>query len=276
MGKLDDITLGDIIIGKKIPVVTGEVLLANALKAMANSQSKILLVVSGDEIKALTMSTISRHIVKNLWDLPVIINETEIGDVEGLTSPFIYSEKTAVKEAIEKMLTDSPVVIEKNGVFFEITPEEIFMLYIIWENEFDSEIAGNLASKNILKIPPSKSLISVFKKMMDKNVDAAIVINTANQPLGIVTLSDYVYSYKQILKKINMVKIDREEKINIREIMTNPVIFEFENSSALEALNKMMENNISHLPIVNNIEEPVGMIYKRNILSLMVEFDEGH
>jgi len=276
MGRLDDISLGEISIKKRIPIVDEDTLLINALKLMVKFQSRLILVTMNEDVKAITTISLSEYITKNIWELPVIFEEVRVGELKELSTPLVFNEDSNVTQVIEKMFENNALVMEKDETYYEITPEEIFMLYVLWEDEAYQKTIREIASDEIVKVPPTKSIVSTYKRMKDKNVDSAVVVNTANQPIGIVTLSDYVYAYKELLKEINSLKIEREERLSIDILMSNPVIFEFENTNVPYALNKMIENNISHLPIVNEIEQLIGMIYKKNILSLLVEFNESY
>jgi len=105
-------------------------------------------------------------------------------------------------------------------------------------------------------------------------LDSAIITSIENRPVGIVTNTDYVYSYEEIASKILEIKPDKDVKLTIDTIMSNPVIFEFNDTPSSDALAKIVENDIGHLPIVNKNEELIGMIYKYNILEELVRIDE--
>ncbi len=92
--------------------------------------------------------------------------------------------------------------------------------------------------------------------MKEKNVSSLVVVDNQNKPQGIVTERDLVR--KACINDI------RTSAVNIREIMSSPLITIDSNSSASIAVDMMVQNNVRHLLVVdkknNDVSKPIGII----------------
>lgn len=102
------------------------------------------------------------------------------------------------------------------------------------------------------------SVMEAARKMKEKNVSSLVVVDNEKRPLGIVTERDLVR--KACVNDI------RTSAINVNELMSSPIITIDSSSSASEAIDRMVQNNVRHLLVVdknnnnNSINKPVGII----------------
>ena len=111
-----------------------------------------------------------------------------------------------------------------------------------------------MMTKKLETIEEASSIRDSAKKMMDTNVSSLVVVDGEGRLQGIVTERD-------IVRKACVNDVRTSEVTN-REIMSSNLIFIQSNSSASEAVDLMVQNNIRHLFVIDkeNIEKPVGMI----------------
>jgi CBS domain-containing protein len=115
---------------------------------------------------------------------------------------------------------------------------------------------GEMMSKNLETIQEVVSVQEAAKKMKEKNVSSLVVVDNQNKPQGIVTERDLVR--KACINDI------RTSSVNVREIMSSPLITIDSNSSASIAVDMMVQNNVRHLLVVdkknNDVSKPIGII----------------
>jgi CBS domain-containing protein len=115
---------------------------------------------------------------------------------------------------------------------------------------------SDMMSKNLELVEVMTSVMEAARKMKEKNVSSLVVIDNEKRPLGIVTERDLVR--KACVNDI------RTSVINVNEIMSSPIITIDSSSSALEAVDMMLQKNVRHLLVVdkknNNMNKPVGII----------------
>ena len=111
-------------------------------------------------------------------------------------------------------------------------------------------------SKNLENIEEMASVQEAAKKMKEKNVSSLVVVDNQNKPQGIVTERDLVR--KACINDI------RTSAVNVREIMSSPLITIDSNSSASLAVDMMVQNNVRHLLVIdkknNDVSKPIGII----------------
>jgi CBS domain-containing protein len=116
---------------------------------------------------------------------------------------------------------------------------------------------SDMMSKNLELVEVMTSVMEAARKMKEKNVSSLVVVDNEKRPLGIVTERDLVR--KACVNDI------RTSAINVNELMSSPIITIDSSSSASEAIDRMVQNNVRHLLVVdknnnNSINKPVGII----------------
>lgn len=272
-----DISIEDILVKRRIPVIDESNTIATLLKQITKHRVSIAIIEKEGEIRGVTtVPHLAEFIIKNLWDLGTVINRLAIKDVDVVQDGYqIFRVSDNALEAVKYVLDNkTSLVVEVDGEYHEVSPEDLISLYLLWEDYFDNIELKMLMNRSFVKVHPTQSLVATFSKYKEKDLDAAVITNVMNVPIGIVTNTDYVYSYEEIASRIAEIKPDRDVKLTVNIVMTNPVIFDFFNANSSEGLAKMVENDIGHLPIVNEKEEVIGMLYKYGILEELVKVDE--
>ncbi len=277
MTELEQISIEDAVIKKEVPILEGDATLRTLVNNMVRNKVSTAIMIDGDKQQVITTHDCAEQIVRNIWDLDVIVDRLALRDMfNKYAETTILTFDKPVKEAVNALLTyKRNFVVEEDGTYYEITAEDMLPLFIIWEDYINEKQIKEAMSTQFVKVPPTQSVASTYEKYTSKNLTAAIVTNPAHQPIGIVTNRDYTVSYQELLNQVTKIRRERDMKIPVEVVMKRDVIFEFQEDPLSTAINTMVENDIGHVPIVDEDDETIGMIYKYTLLQLMVELDEG-
>jgi signal-transduction protein with cAMP-binding, CBS, and nucleotidyltransferase domain len=119
---------------------------------------------------------------------------------------------------------------------------------------------------DIMSTPPitageNAPVEEIAKIMNENNIGSVMIVDSRGVLTGIITERDLIYA-------IANGKIGKG--LPAYMIMTeNPVTIE-PGSPIDEALQKMRENNIRHLPVVNSEKKPVGMVSLRDVIDAVL------
>ena len=138
-----------------------------------------------------------------------------------------------------------------------------------------------IASKDVISIPPSKSIKDTAKVMMEHQFRRLPVTDPGSgKVLGIVTVMD-ILDFFGGGNKFNIIEKKYSDNflaaINepVREIMSRDVVCLSEKSSVYDVVDVMLSNQIGALPLVDGDENLVGIVTERYIaLSLAGEIDD--
>ena len=113
---------------------------------------------------------------------------------------------------------------------------------------------SDMMTKKLESIEGTASVQETAKKMKDTNVSSLLVLDAEGKPQGLVTERDLV-------RKVCINDI-YTSKVTNKEVMSSPIITINSKSSASEAADMMLRNNIRHLLVVDESypHKPVGMI----------------
>jgi CBS domain-containing protein len=113
---------------------------------------------------------------------------------------------------------------------------------------------SDMMTKKLELIEATASVQETAKKMKDTNVSSLLIVDNEGKPLGLVTERD-------LARKVCINDV-YTSKITNKEIMSSPIITIDSKSSASEAVDLMLLNNIRHLIVVDesHTNKPVGMI----------------
>jgi signal-transduction protein with cAMP-binding, CBS, and nucleotidyltransferase domain len=119
------------------------------------------------------------------------------------------------------------------------------------------ETVGDFMRKNLITIEESTSAQEAANRMKDKNVSSLVVIDEISRPLGLVTERDLV-------RKVCTHDVSSSKLMN-KEIMSSPLITIESKSSASEAVDMMLKNNVRHLLVVDSkssegLNKPIGIV----------------
>jgi CBS domain-containing protein len=109
----------------------------------------------------------------------------------------------------------------------------------------------DIMTKRLEFVAEMASVQEAAMKMKEKNVSSLIVMDEKNKPKGLVTEQDLVR--KVCINDINT------SSVNIREIMSSPLIVINSNLSPSIAIDNMLQNNVRHLLVVDR--KDFGILY---------------
>ena len=120
-----------------------------------------------------------------------------------------------------------------------------------------TETVNDFMRKSLITIEESASVQEAANRMKDKNVSSLVVVDEIGRPLGLITERDLV-------RKVCIHDVSTS-KLIIKEIMSSPLITIDSNSSASEAVDMMLRNNVRHLLVVDSkssegLDKPIGIV----------------
>ncbi len=103
----------------------------------------------------------------------------------------------------------------------------------------------------------------IARLMNENNIGSVMIVDPSGCLTGIITERDLIFA-------IANGKIGKN--LPAYMIMTeNPITIE-PDAPIDEALKKMRENNIRHLPVINSEKKPVGMVSLRDVIDAILTF----
>jgi CBS domain-containing protein len=120
-----------------------------------------------------------------------------------------------------------------------------------------TETVNDFMRKSLITIEESASVQEAANRMKDKNVSSLVVVDEISRPLGLITERDLV-------RKVCIHDVSTS-KLIIKEIMSSPLITIDSNTSASEAVDMMLRNNVRHLLVVDStssegLDKPIGIV----------------
>lgn len=128
-----------------------------------------------------------------------------------------------------------------------------------------------LATKEVISIPPTKSIKDTAKVMMEHEFRRLPITDPGSgKLLGIVTVMD-ILDFFGGGKKFNIIEKKYQDNflaaINepVKEIMSRDLVTLTSKSSIGDAINAMLDNQVGAIPIVDNDSKLVGIVTERDI-----------
>jgi CBS domain-containing protein len=120
-----------------------------------------------------------------------------------------------------------------------------------------TETVNDFMRKRLITIGESASVQEAANRMKDKNISSLVVVDEIGRPLGLITERDLV-------RKVCIHDVSTS-KLIIKETMSSPLITIDSNSSASEAVDMMLRNNVRHLLVVDSkssegLDKPIGIV----------------
>jgi len=121
----------------------------------------------------------------------------------------------------------------------------------------EGDFVEDVMIKNVITVEESASIKNAAKKMAEANV-GSILVTKNNEPIGIITETDFVRRYAAMgVSLSNMVK----------DIMTLSLITIDPNDTIWEAAELMKTHNIHKLPVIKD-KKLVGIITNSDLVKL--------
>lgn len=123
-----------------------------------------------------------------------------------------------------------------------------------------------LRAADLMTTPPvtiglNEPIEEAAKKMYENRIGSLLVVDEHGKLAGIVTERDIIYAVAR--NKVG-------KKLPVWEIMTENPVTVNPDTPLIEAVEKMREANIRHLPVVDEEGKPVGMLSLRDILDYLM------
>jgi CBS domain-containing protein len=115
---------------------------------------------------------------------------------------------------------------------------------------------SDIMVKDVVTAKENDKIRDVAIRMYEKKIGSVVIVDDEGKPIGIVTERDLVYVVARALTP------DTPAWMVMTE---NPVVIN-ENALVTEAMEKMRELNIRHLPVVDASGKLVGMVSFRDIV----------
>ncbi len=115
---------------------------------------------------------------------------------------------------------------------------------------------SDIMTRDVATATENATLSSIAAIMYERGIGSVVIVDEENKPIGIVTERDIVYAVAKNLRR------DAPAWSFMTE---NPVVVK-ENDLITDAMEKMRELNIRHLPVVNEEGKLVGMVSFRDIV----------
>lgn len=117
-------------------------------------------------------------------------------------------------------------------------------------------------TKNIKTIQSKEQLFNVCRIMKDNRIGSVIVVDESNSnPVGIITERDIVNNLSSPTANL---------QIQVKEIMSKPIVTIQETHSLIDALQTMQKNNFRRLPVTNKEGKLVGIVTDKDIFKTII------
>jgi CBS domain-containing protein len=136
----------------------------------------------------------------------------------------------------------------------------------------------------VVVVREDSTLKEIAKTMLERRIACVPVVNESGAIVGIVTESDFTakekrmpftkYSLPQLFGQyLSDGEVDpiyqASRSITAREIMSEHVITVTEDDLVRMVLEKMLQHNVNHVPVVKD-GEPVGIVARHDLLKMML------
>ncbi|HEV2390714.1 MAG TPA: CBS domain-containing protein [Nitrososphaerales archaeon] len=118
--------------------------------------------------------------------------------------------------------------------------------------------------KDFMEAPPivvseDTTIDQAASTMWEKRIGSVIVVDKEGKMVGILTASDIIFAVTKSL-------VGRE--VPVSSIMSKTSIIASPNESVLTAVERMMKENVRHLPVIEKNGTPLGIISTRDTMSI--------
>lgn len=191
--------------------------------------------------------------------------ETKVRSIM-IKTEVIPAEELSVEKVVNRFIEDStPFVLVKldgNG----IVHVDDFLRKI--RDEVKHAKVSEAMSSEVVTIRTFETVTKAIKKMKDHGIDRIVAVDEKNRAVGILTIKDVIERIISPRRRARLGEISGEKRslaIMVESIMSSPLITVKKDDSLAEAIDLMLENNISSL-IVTKDGIPEGILVKKDVL----------
>jgi CBS domain-containing protein len=121
----------------------------------------------------------------------------------------------------------------------------------------------NYCAENPAAVSLTASVADAIEAMIARSMGAAAIVDENQIVAGIFTERD-------VLKKVALSGRDPHKTL-VREVMSAPVVMATKNTSIVEALQVMIDQQKRHLPVVEENGKLIGILSIRHVLERKVD-----
>ena len=195
-----------------------------------------------------------------------------------------FSLGICAKLMLDKNISSLLLVDEEDKVNKIITKTDLIAL--VASHDLGSVAVREYMTQNVITVRPQDNVNIIPALLTRYNISRVIVIRE-NKPIGIITTRDMIpkgsyfgvlnYSNKDGPKEFENGFSSSKTRVPfaVEDIMTaNPILIDQE-GSIRNAAKIMIGNQISGIPVVNNLQELVGIITKTDIIKAIVDLGKN-
>jgi len=118
--------------------------------------------------------------------------------------------------------------------------------------------------KDFMEAPPivvseETTIDQAASTMWEKRIGSVIVVDKEGKMAGIITASDIIFAVTKSL-------VGRQ--VPVSSIMSKTSIIAIPNESVLTAVERMLKENVRHLPVIEKNGTPVGIISTKDVMGM--------
>ena len=118
--------------------------------------------------------------------------------------------------------------------------------------------------KDFMEAPPivvseETTIDQAASTMWEKRIGSVIVVDKEGKMAGIITASDIIFAVTKSL-------VGRQ--VPVSSIMSKTSIMAIPNESVLTAVERMLRENVRHLPVIEKNGTPVGIISTKDVMGM--------
>lgn len=121
---------------------------------------------------------------------------------------------------------------------------------------------GSLMSDPMLTVAPDDTVAAVAEAMTAAGVNSVVVIDADCAPMGIITSTDYV---RLIGEGVDLTET------TVESVMTTDVVTARRADGIEDAATAMAANGLSHLPVVDDDGEAVGIVTTTDLATYLAD-----
>lgn len=121
-----------------------------------------------------------------------------------------------------------------------------------------STTVGHLMTSPVLTVEPETPVDEIADAMLEQGIGSIVAIDDDCQPIGILTSTDFVRIVAQGTPK---------DTTTVGDHMTTEIITTTEDAPIPQVADRMVDREISHLPVVDDDGEVVGILSATDLTS---------
>ncbi|MBQ3509403.1 MAG: CBS domain-containing protein [Peptococcaceae bacterium] len=150
--------------------------------------------------------------------------------------------------------------------------------------------AKDIMTSDVITVREDTTIDEVSRLFVEKHISGLPVVNQYDKLVGVISEGDLMYKHKPVKPPtfINLFDglfpVDRKEfqedmkriaAHEVRDLMTKPPIYAYEDTSIGELATLIVEKKVNRIPIVNEIMEVVGLVSRHDLVRSMIASDQN-